>query len=91
MATKLSSTTRPYDRPLPLAPEGDFAAGQRTLPFTVQGPDFARGQRTRPAVAPVADFASGQRTLRPVLEGPDFARGQRTLPVSRLPAGLNAA
>jgi len=91
MATNTPTQTRSTDRPLPSALEGDFAAGQRTLPVTVQGPDFARGQRTRLAVAQVADFAPGQRTLRPTLEGPDFARGQRTLPASGALAGRSAA
>jgi hypothetical protein len=91
MATNTPTQTRSTDRPLLFAPEGDFAAGQRTLPVIVQGPDFARGQRTRPAAPTQADFATGQRTLRPAPEGPDFARGQRTLPVSGAPAKRSAA
>jgi hypothetical protein len=91
MATNTPTQTRSTDRPLPSAPEGDFAAGQRTLPLLVQGPDFARGQRTRPAAQAVADFATGQRTLRPAPEGPDFARGQRALPAPGAPARRSAA
>ena len=43
-----------------------------------EGPDFARGERTKPTPDEGPDFARGERTKPTPDEGPDFSRGERT-------------
>ncbi len=59
------------------APQGDFAAGERTSDVDETGSDFAAGERTSDVDETGTDFAAGERTLPKDLNaGPDFARGQ---------------
>ncbi len=66
-------------QPVVLPPNlnGDFAAGQRTLPKSTARPDYARGQRSQDPIVNGPDFARGVRTLPRALEVPDYARGLR--------------
>jgi hypothetical protein len=60
------------------AMEGDFAAGQRTLPFDGRRGDFATGIRHASTVLSTGDFATGYRSRRSDgLTTGDFATGMR--------------
>jgi len=60
------------------AMEGDFAAGQRTLPFDGRRGDFATGIRQASTVMSTGDFATGFRSRRSDwLTTGDFATGMR--------------
>ncbi len=65
-------------RPDTGAMEGDFAAGQRTLPRDGRRGDFATGIRQASTVASTGDFATGIRSRRSDgLTTGDFATGMR--------------
>ncbi len=61
----------------PMNLNGDFAAGQRTMPQSSERPSYARGQASQTLVIEGPDFARGERTQLLSLEGPDYARGLR--------------
>ena len=58
---------------------GDFAAGQRTMPLSNEGPDYARGQESQTPLIEGPDFARGERTQPMAPTGPDYARGLRQI------------
>jgi hypothetical protein len=61
-----------------VAMEGDFAAGQRTLPIDGTRGDFATGIRQAPKDLSTGDFATGYRSRRSDgLTTGEFATGMR--------------
>jgi hypothetical protein len=80
-----SDQTRPplrVARPI----EGDFAAGQRTLPFGGRRGDFATGIRQASTVLSTGDYATGYRSRRSdALTTGDFATGMRRAPRASVP------
>lgn len=62
--------------------QGDFAAGERTLPASTVAGDFASGEHTLPTSTAVGDFASGGHTLPTSPEKPDVVRILPAVPVA---------
>lgn len=64
------------------APQGDFAAGERTVPMTPTVEDFASGEHTLPTPSTDGDFASGEHRLPVPPQDPSLVDTLPSMPVA---------